>query len=505
ATADGWTTYTVSVPDNFRRVSFRGTVGETAWGGMSVAVKDVEDNVITEPFVLRQLEGIINTTLDNDGEQVAPTPAQAVFQLKYGEGAYAISGGHFNDQYGNLGYRFLLLAADNSLIYTYYAQPLGDLASTYAESQGDTKTVTSEVAAKATAVMKLANKSAFKITAPEGAKVQLFQQRGYFNVIEYTAYSTENNNDGTKTVTFNVNNGMWRVSMDGKITKAGYCEGDSVTVAWDDEDPAPNHRADYDLSTNLGNRGNDSMYVNVNYRNNLRLDVDETFRLRSYRIWEIINTDTANAMIEPDFHYNVISGSDFIEITTPNVCSGNATGNWLDIKGKQAGTAVVEITYDAIHLVTNPDIVLSTGSNFIYNAVDPARTALIVVQVGAAENDIDFGIRNNAGSVWDAEHDTLCFTGNSAELKFKPTAASGSIAKVEVSGDKGQTWTIPTADNGEYTANIVHGNNIIRVTKDDGTEHYQLVRGDKIDIDVTEVRGSSDQDGIIEAGEKIRV
>jgi len=500
ATADGWTTYTVSVPDNFRRVSFRGTVGETAWGGMSVAVKDVEDNVITEPFVLRQLEGIINTKLDGN---VAPTAQQAVFQVKYGEGAYAVTGGTFSDQYGNLGYRFLLLAADNSLVYTHYAEPLGDLANTYATAQGDVKTVTTEASAKATSVMKLANKSAFKITAPEAAKVQMFQQRGNYNVIEIPAYGTESNGDGTKTVTFNVNNGMWRVSMDDKITKAGYCEGDSVTVTWGENDPAPNHRADYDLSTNLGNRGNDSMYVNVNYRNNLRLDVDETFRLRSYRIWEIINTDTANIMIEPDFHYNVISGGDVIEITTPNVCSGNATGNWLDIKGKQAGTAVVEITYDAIHLMTNPDIVLSTGSNFIYNAVDPARTALIVVQVGAAENDIDFGIRNNAGSVWDAEHDTLCFTGESAELKFKPTAASGTISKVEVSGNKGLDWTELPGVDGEYTATIVHGNNIVRVTKDDGSVSHQLVRGYKLTVVVTEVQGKSNLNGTVEPGETV--
>lgn len=508
ATADGWTTYTVSVPDNFRRVSFRGTVGETAWGGMSVAVKDYEDKVITEPFVLRQLEGIINTKLNSDGEQVAPTTAQAVFQVKYGEGAYAITGGHFNDQYGNLGYRFLLLAADNSLVYTYYAQPLGDLASTYAESQGDTKTVTSEVATKATAVMKLANKSAFKITAPSAATVQFFRQLGNYNVIELQAYETVNNNDGTKTVTFNSNNGMFRVSMDGKITKAGYCDGDSITVSWDDDDRGPGYRAEYDTSTNFGARGNDSTYVNVNYRNNLRLDENETFQLRAYRLWQIINTDTANIMIEPDFHYNVISGDDVISITPSAGCSGNAKNNWLDIKGLKAGTAVVEVTYDALDLISNGSRdqgSILAANHFTFNAVDPDRTALIVVQVGAEQSDVDFGIRNNAGNVWDAEHDTLCFTENSMELKFKPTAATGTISKVEVSGDKGKTWTILNAVEGEYTATIVPGNNIVRITKEDGTVSHQIVRGYKLTIVVSEVEGKSDMDGTIEKGETVNL
>ena len=39
------------------------------------------------------------------------------------------------------------------------------------------------------------------------------------------------------------------------------------------------------------------------------IDVDETFRLRAYRVWEIINSDAGNIMIEPDFNYEILSGN----------------------------------------------------------------------------------------------------------------------------------------------------------------------------------------------------
>ena len=100
--------------------------------------------------------------------------------------------------------------------------------------------------------------------------------------------------------------------------------------------------------------------------------------------------------------------------------------------------------------------------------------------MGDAQNDINFGFNINRTEGWDVEFDTLYFTGEKGQLQLNPTVISGvgTVAKVEVSGDKGKTYTVLNADeNGYYTADIVSGNNIIRVTKDDGSEHYQVVRG----------------------------
>ncbi len=502
--AGGWTTYTVAVPENVSRINFRGVEGETEWGGMSIDVEAYMDAV-----TLRQVQAVINTKI----EGTAPTAEQALFQVKYGDGMYAVSGSTGNDEYGYLYYRFLLVAADNSLVYTYYAVPQGELTNTYAINEGLTKTVTTDSADTLITTLPLAFNSPFTITAPSDATVVMYRQAGYFNYNAIAALETKDNGDGTKNVTFNTGqSSIFRVSKAGEITKAGYVPRGStgITINWDNDDRGPGYREDYDTSTVYGSRGDDSMYVNVNYRNNLQLDVDEEFQLRAYRIWEIINYDTTNLMIEPDFHYNIISGNDVIDIAPTDDVDGIAGQSWLDITAKKAGTAILEVTYDAIHIVSGDrasDDAIAGLSDFTFNASDPARTALVVVQVGAAENDINFGFKLDRTDGWDVEFDTLYFTGEKGQIQLKPTVITdGTISKVEVSADKGETYTeLTVGEDGYYTADIVSGNNIIRVTKADGSEHYQVVRGDKIDVVITEIAGASDQDGVIDAGEKIHI
>ena len=145
------------------------------------------------------------------------------------------------------------------------------------------------------------------------------------------------------------------------------------------------------------------------------------------------------------------------------------------------GTAIVEVTYDAIEI---------TGSSFdgLYGASDPARCGLFVVTVGADTPGVDFGIESkaSAGSMvyaeankkpWDSELDTLYFIGENGEIKLSPSFAQGNITEVAVSGDKGESYTVLEATDGVYTAPIVSGNNIIRVTTDTGIA-YKIVRGD---------------------------
>ena len=512
--ADGWTSYTVAVPENISRISFRGTDGTNEWGGMTIAVeKDMA------AVTLRQVQAVINSKIDTDEGKAAPTAEQVVFRIKYNvneEGKYAVNGTTGNDDYGYLYYRFLLVAADNSIVYTYYTVPQGELTNSFATNEGQTKTITTESAQVMIQTLPMATKNAFTITVPSEATAVMYRQAGYFNYVEIPVFDTIDNGDGTKDVVFNNvgSKAIFRVSMEGKVTKAGYStasyggEG-SVVIDWEDDDREPEYRGVYDTSTMMGSRGDDSMYVNVNYRNNLQLAVDETFQLRAYRIWEIIDTDTTNIMIEPDFHYNIISGSDVIDIAPTDDLGGIAGKSWLDITPKKEGTAILEVTYDAIDIVSISKMggFSNVDEDFTYNASDPARTALVVVQVGGAQNDINFGFKLDRSEGWDVEFDTLYFTGDQGKLQLKPTVITdGQIAKVEVSGDKGLTYTKLTAgEDGYYTANIVPGNNIIRVTKTDGSEHYQVVRGDKISLTISEVAGASDQDGVIDAGEKIHI
>ncbi|MEG1501532.1 MAG: hypothetical protein RR396_06195, partial [Clostridiales bacterium] len=85
-------------------------------------------------------------------------------------------------------------------------------------------------------------------------------------------------------------------------------------------------------------------------------------------------------MIEPDYHYNIISGSDIIGLEQyPN------KSQWANLTAKKAGTAIVEVTYDAID-VTGGDM---PGR---YGAVNPLRTGVFVVTVGDS-GDIDWNTK----------------------------------------------------------------------------------------------------------------
>lgn len=211
----------MTVPGSISMISVRGMADTIDWGGMAFAVE--ENAAIT----LRQVNAIISSKIVVDGVEAYPNEEQALFRVEYTDGVgnrFAVNGGSFNDQYGFLGYRFLLVAADNSMIYTYYAEPLGDVAKDYSTNVGVTKTITTDSADVVTTTLPLGTMSAFAITAPVDAKVQMFTQTpgNYYGASEFPAFDTKDNGDGTKTVTFNgtgTGSATYRVSMEGKITK----------------------------------------------------------------------------------------------------------------------------------------------------------------------------------------------------------------------------------------------------------------------------------------------
>ena len=503
---NGFVPYTVQVPENVSRISFRGKDADgNAWGGMSAEIaKDME------PVTVVKVLGVIPSKVNN----VYATAQQALFQLKDKDGYYVTSGSTATDDYGIVNYRFLAVAFgtdDLALAYTAYVVPQGGAEAQYLTTIGSNKTFTKEQPQQITQ-LGMTLKSSFTVTVPEGATVQAFQWNRYYSADEIPVSDTVKNEDGTVSWIFvkgNASYMTYRASMEGKLTKVGYVNGDAVTITWSDSDPEPSSRTPYDTSTLYGSRGDDSMVVNVNGQNHLVMTNGGTFRLRGYRIWEVINNDTNNVMIQPDMHYT-LTGDKIVTVTPVNTCNGNGKNNWLDLKATGNGVAYLEMSYDAMQVVTGNATAWGGAelAGFVFNACDPARTALVVVQVGNAATDVSFGIKNtstiNGSAVpWDAEFDTLYFTGSCGKLELTPTVSSGSIAKVEVSGDKGASWTELTAADGVYTAEIISGNNILRVTKTDGTESYQVVRGDKVSVTMTETNG--DGDNVPEPGETFRL
>ena len=359
------------------------------------------------------------------------------------------------------------------------------------------------------------------ITVPTGAKAQLYNYNTnkYYVATELEAKIVKDNGDGTTTYSFvgdTKANGVcyiYRVSMPGKITKAGYLGWgkQTMSVTYTDGDKSNTYRLDDYSAVGQANSDftEDSVLLNINSRNHLAMNVGETKTLKAYRVWELIKISYQNYIITPDFTYNILSGSDVVSLTdvdSPSV----GEEDWKKLEAIGTGTAVIEVTYDAMEV--------SGGSyDGIYGASDPARTGLVIVQVGGNDTSVNFGIdgfssrgtsysdhvayNENAKRAWDAEFDTLYFTGTSGQLKLSPTA-SGAITQVAVSHNKGTSWTVLTAEDGVYTAPIVSGNNILRITTEAGVA-YQVVRGDKVSVQVTEQDG--DGDGKMEPGETVRV
>lgn len=398
----------------------------------------------------------------------------------------------------------LIMARGNAL--TYHGNFI--LKDTLAEEYGVTNIVNYTQAAGTTVVNKSFSLTALKlysITAPADAKTQVFSQINNFNVEEINQTNQVENEDGTITHNFKlIGSGLtYRVSKEGKVTRAGFftTKDEQVVVNYEEnENPeATGHALD---NANIQKRMEASTLVNVNGQNNLKLATGDTFRLRAYRgAWQIVNSDTANIMIEPDFNYEVISGGEHIEMTpATNKCTGNAgTGdatNWMDIKGISAGTAIIEVSYDAIQIGGD-----GTSYDGFYGATDPQRKSLVVINVGAGSGNLAMKAIGSSSN-WDTEYDTLYFVGEKGALNFTATMDGDVPDKVELSTDKGKTWSAVNSAEGVFKAEgMVGGNNIIRFTKGDVVE-YQVVRAAAVTYTLTNLTRDSEE---IIAGDQVKI
>ena len=416
---------------------------------------------------------------------------------------------------------FYLVAGDG---YTFTATPIGSSASMWIKGTLTSQTVTEE--AEHTFTITLEVKSPKTITVDSDADLNVYYQNGYYKVYPIEPAIVKDNGDGTTTYTYSCPNDkgysygyMYFATKGDLIDKAGYMmQGSSYTVTWEGETRTSDYRGTYVVNQGQGSRGDDSVLVNVNSRNHLVMDVGETYRLRAFRIWQIINTDTENCMIEPQFTYegydeSIISMVNANEVLLPEKGRVNGTGgnNWMDITAESAGTTFMEVGYEAIHLVNGYEDGAWGGAgsacdNDFFNAVDPSRTALIVIQTdGNAAEDVKFGVEYVSASAgeWDAEFDTLYFIDEKSTLNFNPSALSG-IQSVAVSYDKGETWKTLTGENGRYTMDVYAGNNVIRIINGKGQTAYQVVHGDQITYDVS-LKNDADKNGAITPGDTVRV
>lgn len=470
--ADGYTAYIVSVPENISLISVR----DNTCGGLAFSVSSESTAKLCN----------VQTEIIDFGNNVIA----GEMTVSYGE----------KTAIGNTG-KFLLVPDTE---YTFTASP----ENTSVYSPKTEKFIITEDSSKVT--VKVQYKNPKTVITTTGAVAKLFSYKNnYFVHTVYTPLTTVDNENGTSTHYFAAEGDLsFRVSMDGKLTKAGYMKiGNSATVLHTENDALPTERQDYFTSTSdSAIVGDDSILLNINKYNHLLMNIGDEKTLKAYRTWQIIDLTYNNHIIEPDFHFNILSGEDVISLEpVENQPATNGSGNWRKLSAIGEGTAIVEVTYDAISI---------SGSSFdgLYGATDPARSGLFVVTVGGDAPEVDFGIESKSsyGSMvyseankkpWDSEFDTLYFLGDSGEIKLSPTAKDNGITEVSVSNDKGKTYTVLDCSDGSYTAPIVSGNNIIRVTTDKGVA-YQIVRGDKVELSVKNI---TDPGKPISAGDEVSI
>lgn len=297
----------------------------------------------------------------------------------------------------------------------------------------------------------------------------------------------------------------YRVMKEGKLTQAGIftMSGDETkrpTLAFTDADmEARSPKAiDHDVTSNGGYNVSD-LFLNINAAGHLKLNgVGDTYDILPMRNWELTNNITANYFIEPDFHFTVVNLNGQEDNSVVKV-----ENELLTAVGE--GTAIVLVTYDAIHLDYYNGS--ATSSSFVggndWGAIWPENTGAFVVTVGQAASDIKPNITINKDYLttvtpWgggapidtklsmenvDAEFDVLYYldTEDGYDYTFTPEGATSVTLARPVIGETSASYTgfssegVTANADGSYTLRLTEGRNIVCLTDAAGKSLYQVM------------------------------
>ena len=412
-------------------------------------------------------------------------------------------------------YPTMLYAAGNACLYNTYAYPDID---GYIFSQNINQTFNAGYSA-ATKSLKINTGIDLTVTVPADATFGLYFQWNNFNTTEVAPICGDEEapyadrwtvNGDTKTATYFISkdnsNYTWRLSDDKHVTQAGWLasQKESVAMTFSFDENAATDRVSHDFS-NLGTQTSkrDEADLQINLDPSGYKAISGTTRVRAYRHWQLINSDAGNIMVEPDFHWNTLSGD--ADIATVN--GGNTTANWADITpGTQ--DSIIAVYYDSVDV--NHGKYGSHGG--LYPATNPERVGVIVVggtgvAHGTADADVDFNMAAGAATTrsmdWDYNYDTWFYeTGEKNPALDFAVKATGDVT-VEyafVTTNSGMTSTLsgftavnPGADgrytvalNAFNTAGTNGGTVIIKMTDSTGVS-YRLVRVAKVTINAENV------------------
>ena len=352
----------------------------------------------------------------------------------------------------------------------------------------------------------------YTIAVPVDAKFSLGMKFSHF--ISFTEVKPKSivNKDGIRTFTYRLADKQvynYRTWKSGGLTQAGY-----FTMSLDETkrpvldftnagyEAFGAKTIKHDVQWNGGYETGD-IFVNINERGHLKMNVGDTFDAHAMRSWELTDNSTNNYFMEPDFHYTVINpdGTPSTGVITVEETEGDP---WATIKAVGNGTAIVLVTYDAIGLNYYSGVNKNAymGGEY-WSAIWPENTAAYVVTVGQGATAIEpnmvlneaynLDTKKMAGKYVDAEHDVFYYldTEEGYSYTFTPTGVENVEIAYPVIGEQMATYTgfgatgVTKNDDGSYSVLLKEGRQIVRLTDAAGNAVYQVLTAKKCHREIT--------------------
>ena len=418
----------------------------------------------------------------------------------------AVMGAPYTER-GYTYYPTLFYAGGNACLFNVYYNPTDTETYIFSQQINQTLGATSNVATKSG---KIETAVQLTVTVPKTADFGLyFQYNNFYTAQQKTLVDWKDNGDNTKTAVYavskNSGNYTWRMTdtTGTYVTKGGWLSSVSKDTDYSfDFVNGQTNKLSHDFSqlgTQTSKRDEADLQVFVSASGAKALG-SGTERIRAYRMWELIDSDAGNIMMEPDFVWTKLSGPATIsyaedaagEITGTQIDGGNSRHNWADINAN-GGTSVFAVRYDAIDVDKSNK---ATHGGF-YPATNPDRVNFFIVadELGKAEARVPFNGDFEANSRlpgWDYIYDTWYYlrtdtapkmtftTLNAVKVEYALGLTDGATMVSTVSDftaltDAEGTYTVPLKDMNK-DANNYGGTVIIRMTDKDGKYSYQMVK-----------------------------
>ncbi len=238
----------------------------------------------------------------------------------------------------------------------------------------------------------------------------------------------------------------------------------------------------------------DDLYTNIGDGGYLCMNKGDEKQLEGFRVTQTVTDSISNVFMEPDMHYEILSGNS-VEL----IPGGGVGREYVTMKAVSDGISVIKVTYDDINIIEESVLFGPANAKSYYCApINEKNTGIVIVNVGGSKGEIDSGIKlTNYDTVYfpgkiTASKDVVKSVENSAVYKFTPTAGGKEIKVYshDPITNKNDSWetgwvSCPiSSDDSSCTVNLKEGRNIIRIESETDVL-YTTINAKEVNVKVT--------------------